>query len=113
MPTDLAPSYVNLLTSGRLDERLKRAFRRMRNCDLCPRHCSVNRLHSSRGAWCRTGSRAVVASFGPHFGEEHPLVGRQGSGTTFFSHCNLGCIFCQNWDISQPQEPMRPVAFQC
>jgi putative pyruvate formate lyase activating enzyme len=110
MPTDLVPAYVKLLASGRFDERLKWAYSRMRSCDLCPRRCGVNRLQSSRGAWCRTGSRAAVASFGAHFGEEQPLVGRRGSGTIFFGHCNLGCVFCQNWDISQPREPMRPVS---
>jgi putative pyruvate formate lyase activating enzyme len=110
MAKDTVPAYVKLLASGRFDERLKWAYSRMRSCDLCPRCCGVNRLHSNRGAWCRTGSRAEVASFGAHFGEEQPLVGQQGSGTIFFGHCNLGCAFCQNWDISQPREPMRPVS---
>ncbi|MFH7326044.1 radical SAM protein, partial [Desulfurivibrio sp. C05AmB] len=68
-------------------------------CDMCPRRCGVNRLAGELGV-CRTGAQAVVASYGPHFGEEEPLVGRMGSGTIFFSNCNLGCVFCQNYEIS-------------
>ena len=68
-------------------------------CRLCPRDCGVNRLAGEVG-YCEVGAEAVVASRGPHFGEERPLVGRGGSGTIFFSGCNLRCIFCQNYDIS-------------
>jgi putative pyruvate formate lyase activating enzyme len=66
---------------------------------LCPRTCRVDRLRGERG-FCKTGDLPVVSSYGPHFGEESPLVGKQGSGTIFFTHCNLGCIFCQNYEIS-------------
>ena len=69
-------------------------------CCLCPRHCGVNRLIGESGK-CRTTSQAMVSSYGPHFGEEAPLVGRHGSGTIFFTFCNLRCIFCQNYSISQ------------
>src|SRR5512139_561247 len=96
-----APAYVRLLHSGALRQRVRQAWDRMADCDLCPRDCHINRLQSSKGAVCRTGVRAVVASFGPHFGEESCLVGRHGSGTIFFSWCNLRCQFCQNYDISQ------------
>ncbi len=72
----------------------------MRPCRLCPRRCEVDRLGSELGA-CGTGAEPVVSSYGPHFGEESPLVGRQGSGTIFLTNCNLRCIFCQNCDISQ------------
>ncbi len=68
-------------------------------CRLCPRECRVDRSAGERG-FCRTGSSAVVSSWGPHFGEERPLVGYGGSGTIFFTHCNLGCLFCQNYSIS-------------
>jgi len=68
-------------------------------CRLCPRDCGVNRLAGEVG-YCGLGAHAVVASRGPHFGEERPLVGRGGSGTIFFSGCNLRCVFCQNYDIS-------------
>jgi putative pyruvate formate lyase activating enzyme len=110
MPGTFVPSYLNLIRSGRFDERLRRAFHRMRRCDLCPRCCRVDRLRDSRKTFCRSGSRAVVASYGPHFGEERPLVGRHGSGTIFFGYCNLACVFCQNWDISQGRELGRPVS---
>ncbi|MCJ7497549.1 MAG: radical SAM protein [candidate division Zixibacteria bacterium] len=69
------------------------------SCELCPRRCKVNRLKDEKGI-CQTGKLAFISSFSPHFGEEAPLVGRNGSGTIFFTHCNLGCIFCQNYDIS-------------
>jgi putative pyruvate formate lyase activating enzyme len=95
------PAYVRLLQRGELRERARQAWARLADCDLCPRDCHVNRLQSAKGAVCRTGERAVVASFGPHFGEESCLVGHHGSGTIFFSWCNLRCQFCQNYDISQ------------
>lgn len=69
-------------------------------CRLCPHHCMVDRRQGERGR-CGVGAQAKVASFGPHFGEEPPLVGRRGSGTVFFSGCNLSCVFCQNYTISQ------------
>jgi putative pyruvate formate lyase activating enzyme len=93
-------SYSALFRSGELQERIGILEERMRSCDLCPRKCNVDRITGERG-FCRTGRRAKVASYGPHFGEERPLVGRSGSGTIFFSGCNLACQYCQNWDISQ------------
>jgi len=95
------PAYLDLTRSGELKARADSALNHLRRCNLCARGCHVNRLTATRGAACRTGDRAVVCSFGPHFGEEPPLVGRYGSGTIFFSWCNLHCVFCQNWDISQ------------
>jgi putative pyruvate formate lyase activating enzyme len=77
------------------------AYRRLENCDLCARYCRVNRRSGIAGAVCRTGSRAMVASYGAHHGEEDPLRGWGGSGTIFFSGCNLRCVFCQNWELSQ------------
>jgi len=71
----------------------------MRSCRLCPRKCQVDRLAGEVGV-CRVGAGAVVSSYGAHFGEEAPLVGRFGSGTIFMTSCNLKCIFCQNYDIS-------------
>ncbi len=71
----------------------------MKSCRLCPRDCRVNRLENQKG-YCRTGRLAVLSSYGPHFGEEDPLVGTGGSGTIFFAHCNLLCLFCQNYEIS-------------
>jgi putative pyruvate formate lyase activating enzyme len=83
-----------------LQERAVLALSHLVSCDLCPRRCGVNRLLDERG-YCRTGRLARVASYAPHFGEEPPLVGRAGSGTIFFCGCNLSCVFCQNYDISQ------------
>jgi len=93
------PAYLKLRTQGELEKRIDKLFRKLENCDLCPRKCGVNRLRDEKGV-CKTGKKAVVSSFGLHFGEESPLVGNSGSGTIFFTHCNLGCIFCQNYDIS-------------
>jgi putative pyruvate formate lyase activating enzyme len=95
------PAYLKLLESGDLEGRVLEAWRRMEDCDLCARYCHVNRMETTRGAVCRTGEHAVVHSHGPHHGEEDPLRGWNGSGTIFFSWCNLRCVYCQNWDISQ------------
>lgn len=93
------PVYAQSLQNGRLDEKITVARDRLRRCNLCPRSCGIDRTVEKTGV-CRTGDRAVVYSFAPHFGEENPLVGRCGSGTIFFSNCNLRCVFCQNSDIS-------------
>ena len=95
------PAYLALHRRGELKERVAQAHEVLRACTLCPRECGANRLEGPKGAACRTGVRAVVSSFNPHFGEEAPLVGRGGSGTIFFTHCNLRCDYCQNYDISQ------------
>jgi putative pyruvate formate lyase activating enzyme len=96
-------AYLESHRTGRLNEKIQRALQWMKDCSLCPRHCRVDRTAGQTG-YCRTGRHAVVASYGPHFGEERPLVGRGGSGTIFFSHCNLFCTFCQNFDISHGGE---------
>ncbi len=96
----LYPSYVTLSESGELAERIERAYALLASCTVCPRKCRVNRLNNERG-FCRTGLLPVISSFGPHFGEEPPLVGCQGSGTIFFTFCNLACEYCQNFTISQ------------
>jgi putative pyruvate formate lyase activating enzyme len=93
------PSYLELPVDE-LKERAQRAFARMENCDLCARLCHVNRLAGKLGV-CKTGILCRVSSYGPHMGEEDPLRGWHGSGTIFFSRCNLRCVFCQNHDISQ------------
>lgn len=94
-----APSYLNALQNGTLERRAKRSIEALSQCNLCPRRCGIDRTAGDTG-YCKTGSRAVVASYNAHFGEETPLVGRNGSGTIFFSHCNLLCNFCQNYEIS-------------
>lgn len=90
---------VSLHRSGELAERARRAVAALEECELCPRRCRVDRTAGEVGV-CRVGRLAHVASASPHFGEERPLVGTQGSGTIFFSGCNLRCSFCQNCDIS-------------
>ena len=82
------------------EQAIKTACKIMESCELCPRRCKVNRLSDEKG-FCGIGTKAVVSSAGPHFGEESVLVGNGGSGTIFFAGCNLGCVFCQNYDISQ------------
>jgi putative pyruvate formate lyase activating enzyme len=99
--SEFEAGYLKLLRSGDLGERVRQAFRQLENCDLCARYCHVNRRLTIEGAVCRTGEHAVVHSFGPHHGEEDVLRGWNGSGTIFFSWCNLRCVFCQNWEISQ------------
>jgi putative pyruvate formate lyase activating enzyme len=94
------PAYLQLHATGELEERAFQAYDCLRSCTVCPRYCGVNRLVDELG-FCRTGLLPVIASYGPHFGEEPPLVGQGGSGTIFVTHCNLACRFCQNYDISQ------------
>jgi putative pyruvate formate lyase activating enzyme len=101
MPEPFEPAYLKNLRSGELKRRVAEAYARLEACDICARKCRVNRRLSPEGAGCRTGERALVSSYGPHFGEEDPLVGRGGSGTIFFSWCNLRCQYCQNYEISQ------------
>ncbi len=86
-----------------LAEKVRSAEEILKHCTLCPRCCGVDRTAGEQG-FCRTGDNPVVASYTPHFGEEAPLVGTRGSGTIFFTHCNLGCLFCQNWTISHVGE---------
>ena len=93
------PAYAALLHSGELKRRVRAAYERLHACDFCGRACHVDR-YEQPGA-CRTGTQAVVSSFGPHMGEEDPLRGHRGSGTIFFAWCNLNCQYCQNYDISQ------------
>lgn len=99
------PAYFNL-TWAELQDRALRATASLEDCRACPRDCGVNRLENKWAA-CKTGRYAVVGSYFPHFGEEDCLRGWNGSGTIFFSHCNLRCVFCQNYDISQAVKPGR------
>ena len=92
--------YQRLHQTGELNARAQKARAKLESCSLCPHQCRVNRLSGESGK-CRVTDRAVISSYGPHFGEESPLVGRNGSGTIFFTYCHLRCIFCQNYSISQ------------
>lgn len=93
------PAYIKTFKKGLLQEKIKAAYKLLGSCNLCPRKCRVDRLSGETGI-CKTGKHAFVSSYNPHFGEEAPLVGTRGSGTIFFTHCNLMCLFCQNFDIS-------------
>ena len=97
---DLEPAYLATYRSGLLGDKVAAARRALADCLACPRDCGVNRTAGERGV-CHVGRYALVASAFPHHGEEDCLRGRRGSGTIFFSYCNLQCVFCQNWDISQ------------
>lgn len=97
---DFEPAYLRVAREGGLQEKLDTALRELEDCCACPRNCHVNRLLDETRV-CNTGRHAVVSSAFPHLGEEDSLRGWRGSGTIFFSLCNLRCVFCQNWDISQ------------
>ncbi|MGC8866773.1 MAG: radical SAM protein [Elusimicrobiales bacterium] len=107
------PAYLSL-SEREFSERIERLFKILENCELCPRRCHKNRLKGEKG-FCRSTIKLMVYSYHPHFGEEEPLVGRSislfiadrfgvslrgGSGTIFFTNCNLGCVYCQNYEIS-------------
>ncbi len=93
------PSYLELSASGELERREAALRAGLASCTGCPRACGADRPAGETGV-CSSTARLRIASFGPHFGEEAPLVGRHGSGTIFFSNCNLLCCFCQNWEIN-------------
>ena len=93
------PAYEKLERQGKFAERVKQAYSLFEHCQLCPRRCGVNRRKGEKG-FCRAPANVMLFSAHPHFGEEIPLVGDHGSGTIFFSNCNLRCVFCQNWPIS-------------
>ena len=93
------PAYIAAKKNGVLREKIRAASEILGSCTLCPRLCRVDRTSDQTG-YCATGKTAEVASFAPHYGEEPQLVGDRGSGTIFFSHCSLQCVFCQNYNIS-------------
>ncbi|MEM9492034.1 MAG: radical SAM protein, partial [Myxococcota bacterium] len=97
---DYEPGYRALLRRGLLRQRVADALRELEECRACPRNCGINRMADETKV-CNTGRHAVVSSAFAHFGEEDCLRGYSGSGTIFFGLCNLRCVFCQNWDISQ------------
>lgn len=97
-PSSFIPVYLSL-PDGAPEEKVRAASEILKQCRLCPRECRVDRTAGELG-FCRTGDTPFISSWGPHFGEERPLVGRHGSGTIFFGNCNLGCLFCQNYTIS-------------
>jgi putative pyruvate formate lyase activating enzyme len=97
-----------LLQNDQLRQRAEAARQLLSSCTLCPRQCRVDRLAGETGI-CRTAAKARIASYAPHFGEEAPLVGSHDSGAIFLAGCNLCCCFCQNYGISQGDEPAQEV----
>jgi putative pyruvate formate lyase activating enzyme len=92
---------VSILSDTELQQRVEAAYELLESCRVCPRECGVNRLKNEKLGFCRSGLNPVVSSASPHHGEEPPLSGSKGSGTIFFANCNLRCIYCQNYPISQ------------
>jgi putative pyruvate formate lyase activating enzyme len=93
------PSYLKLVETGEMEERINKLYKILEKCELCPRKCHANRLEDQKGI-CRSGLKMKISSSFPHFGEEDVLVGSNGSGTIFLSNCSLRCIYCQNYEIS-------------
>ena len=99
----MQPSYLLACENGKLDKTIAKAFKMLESCAICPRRCGVNRLKNESG-FCRTGIKPKVCSFMPHHGEEPAISGNLGSGTIFFSCCNMACVYCQNFEFSQQDE---------
>jgi putative pyruvate formate lyase activating enzyme len=90
-----------MISQVELEQRIDAAYRLLEACRVCPRECGVNRLEDNRLGFCRSGLNPMISSVSPHHGEEPPLSGTKGSGTIFFTNCNLRCVYCQNYPISQ------------
>jgi putative pyruvate formate lyase activating enzyme len=97
------PAYLDVFNSGKFEGLIEQAFTMLQSCNICPRQCKVNRLKNELGI-CKTGLKAKVCSYMSHHGEEPPISGERGSGTIFFSHCNMNCVYCQNYEFSQTGE---------
>ena len=98
MKLKFEPGYKKLLETGELENRVEQAKKHLKECNLCPHECNIDR--KEKIGFCRANDQAIVSSYGPHFGEETPLVGKNGSGTIFFGYCNMRCVFCQNCELS-------------
>ena len=101
------PGYQELLASGELERRVERLYGLLASCTVCPRDCGNNRLEDVLAS-CASGLHPVVSSYTPHFGEEPALSGTRGAGNVFFGNCNLRCVYCQNYQISQNFAAQRP-----
>src|ERR1700755_1966914 len=96
----MEPGYLSLLRSGELERRVEALEQLLVSCTVCPKDCGNNRLNDEIAA-CYSGRLPIVSSYTPHFGEEPPLTGTRGAGNIFFGNCNLRCVYCQNYQISQ------------
>lgn len=92
---------LSTISDTELQQRIESAYKLLESCRVCPRECGVNRLKNDKLGFCRSGLNPVISSVSPHHGEEPPLSGVRGSGTLFFTNCNLRCVYCQNYPISQ------------
>jgi putative pyruvate formate lyase activating enzyme len=92
---------ISTLSQTELQQRIETAYSLLEHCRVCPRECGVNRLNNDKIGFCRSGLNPAISSVSPHHGEEPPLSGTKGSGTIFFTNCNLKCVYCQNYPISQ------------
>ncbi len=90
-----------MISDTELQNRIEAAYQLLESCRVCPRECGVNRLKNDKLGFCRSGLNPIISSVSPHHGEEPPLSGTKGSGTIFFANCNLKCVYCQNYPISQ------------
>jgi putative pyruvate formate lyase activating enzyme len=104
------PAYLQAYNNGKLERLIEQALKLLESCCICPRKCKVNRLKNETG-FCKTGLKPKVISYMPHRGEEPPISGERGSGTIFFSQCNMSCVYCQNYEFSQLGEG-REVDFE-
>jgi len=97
------PKYLKSFKNSTLKSKIDQTYNMLESCEICPRRCKVNRLKNEKG-FCGTGILPIVCSYMPHHGEEPPVSGNKGSGTIFFSQCNLKCVYCQNFHFSQEGE---------
>jgi putative pyruvate formate lyase activating enzyme len=112
MNVENKPGYLALFQSGELARRVEALEEKLKRCDICPRRCFKNRVEGERGA-CHSGLLPIVSSFCAHRGEEPVLSGNRGSGTIFFGNCNMSCVYCQNFQISQDADSQKLNEITC
>ncbi len=113
MPTvSIEPGYIALYHVGELERRANTLEARLASCDICPRECHVNRLKDELG-YCRSGHLPIVSMSCAHHGEEPAISGTRGSGTVFFGNCNMRCVYCQNYQISQNWKKQQSKQIDC
>ena len=110
--TSIRPGYVTLFHSGELERRAHILQARLASCDICTRECRVNRLENELG-FCRSGHLPIISAVCAHQGEEPAISGSKGSGTVFFGNCNMRCVYCQNYQISQNWEKQKSKEVDC
>ncbi len=106
------PGYIALYRSGELERRVEALEARLGSCDICPRECEVNRLKGEHG-FCHSARLPVVSAVCAHYGEEPVISGSKGSGAVFFGNCNMRCVYCQNYQISQDWARQQSQEMDC